>query len=233
MKRETALKILNEVRESYDKIAEDFSRTRNFFWEEFKPLAKYANIGDRILDLGCGNGRLLDLLRGKPIEYFGIDISKNLINIARQRYPNQEFNVFDGLKIPFDDNYFDKIFCIAVLHHIPGRQLRNEFLQETKRALQPDGKLILTTWYLWNKPSFWLSLSKFTLKKIIGKSEFDFFDIIESWGKISQRYLRSFRKSELERLMVRNGFEIEKIEILQRGPKNKNLFVIAGKKNKE
>ncbi|OGZ33750.1 MAG: hypothetical protein A2174_01610 [Candidatus Portnoybacteria bacterium RBG_13_41_18] len=229
MKREAALKILNDVRESYDKIAEVFSRTRKSVWEEFKPLAEYAHAGDRVLDLGCGNGRLVDLFKGRPIEYFGIDNSTKLIGIAKSKYPTQEFQVFDGLRIPFEDNYFDKIYCIAVLHHIPGKELRQEFLNEVGRVLKSEGKLILTTWYLWQKDTGWRLLFKYTLKKLLGQSELDFFDLMEPWGKISDRYFRNFRKGELKKIIIKNGFKIEKFEVLKRGEKNKNLLVIATK----
>ncbi len=229
MKREIALKILNDIRESYNKIADDFSRSRKSVWEEFKPLADYARSGDKILDLGCGNGRLAELFHGKPIEYFGLDNSQKLIEIARKKYPHQEFKLFDGLKIPFEDNYFDKIYCIAVLHHIPGRQLRQEFLEEAKRVLKPDGKLILTVFYLWQKQTYWLLLIKNTLKKIIGKSELDFFDVMEPWFKVSTRYFHVFRKGELKRAVKRCGFIIDDLSILIRGKKNKNLLVIAKK----
>lgn len=192
-------------------------------------MVEYAKSGDKILDLGCGNGRLVELFKGKPIEYFGIDNSEKLIEIARQKFPGQEFEIFDGLKVPFENNFFDKIYCIAVFHHIPGKAVRREFLNETKRALKPGGKLILSVWYLWQKDTFWRLLFKFTLKKLVGKSELDFFDIMEPWGKISERYFHNFRKRELKRLVEKCGFEIEKFFVLKRGPENKNLVVVARK----
>ncbi len=231
MKREIALKILNDVRESYDKIAEDFSRTRKNVWEEFKSLAGYVHVGDRVLDLGCGNGRLVELFHGKPIEYFGIDHSAKLIKIATNKYPHQNFQVFDGLKIPFKDNYFDEIYCIAVLHHIPGKVLRQEFLEEARRVLKPGGQLILSVWNLFNCRDYLRLIFKFTFKKLIGKAEIDFFDVIEPYfGKEkAQRYIHLFRKRELKREIARAGFLIEKIENLPHGQKFKNLLVIARK----
>lgn len=229
MKREAALKILDDVRAGYDKIAIDFSRTRKSVWEEFEFLSDYAKTGDKVLDLGCGNGRLVDSFKGRAIDYVGLDNSEKLIEIAKQRNPSQSFRVFDGLTTPFKDNFFDKIFCIAVLHHIPGVSLRQEFLREAGRVLAPGGQLTLTTWHIWNRLSFWRLLFKFTLKKLTGKSELDFFDVMEPWGDKTERYFRNFRKRELRKLVAQSGLRIERFEVLVRKGWNKNLVIVAKK----
>jgi hypothetical protein len=72
-------------------------------------------------------------------------------------------------------------------------------------------------------------LIKSTLKKLVGKSPLDLFDIMEPWGKISERYFHNFRKGELKRLIKKAGFEIERFFVLERGPKNKNLLIVAKK----
>jgi len=231
MDRETALKILEDVHQGYDKIAEDFSRSRKSAWEEFRPLAEYVKDRDKVLDLGCGNGRLTELFQGRHIEYFGIDNSEKLIEIARQKYPNVDFRVFDGFKIPFGDNFFAKIYCIAVLHHIPGRQLRQEFLDEARRVLKPGGRLILSVWNLFNSRDYKRLILKFTFKKLIGKSKLDFFDVVEPYfGKEkASRYIHLFRKEELRKEIIKAGFRIEEFKNLPHGPQYKNLLVIATK----
>ncbi|MFH0852430.1 MAG: class I SAM-dependent methyltransferase [bacterium] len=229
MKRETALKILDQMKENYNLVAGEFSSTRRSSWEEIKPLADYVHPGGRILDLGCGNGRLVESFKGKKIDYLGIDNSEMLIEEARKKYPENKFIAFDGLKIPFEDYCFDTIFCIAVLHHIPSRQMRIEFLKEANRVLKPGGRLILTVWYFWTKRTYWRLFSKFTLKKIFGKSELDFFDIKQPWFKTAERYLHFFRKGELKNLIEETGFVVEKINIFRKGPENKNFLVIAKK----
>lgn len=229
MKRETALKILEEMRQNYNLIAEEFSQTRRSSWDEIKPLANYAHTGDKILDLGCGNGRLIEIFKGKAIEYVGLDNSERLIMAAKEKYPIQDFQVFDGFNIPFADNYFDIIYCIAVLHHIPSKHLRGEFIKEAARVLKPGGKLILTVWYFWQKKSYWRLFFKFTLKKLIGKSEMDFFDIKQPWFKKAERYFHLFRKNELRNLFEETGFKIEQLNIFSRGSENKNFLVIVKK----
>ena len=227
MKRETAIKILEEVKANYDLIAENFSRTRHSVWNEFKPLGRFAQDGDKVLDLGCGNGRLIELFDQK-IEYYGIDNAAALIAIAKQKYPAGDFRVFDGLKIPWPDNYFDVVYCIAVLHHIPG-PLREEFLVEAKRVLKPGGQLIIAVYYLWQKDTYWGLLLKFSLDKILGKSNLDFFDIKEPFFKTAERYFHVFRKRELKELISSRGFRIKKAGVLRRSKGNKNLYVIGEK----
>lgn len=229
MDREVALKILDGMKQNYNLIAADFSNTRRSSWEEIKPLVNYVRSGDKILDLGCGNGRLVDLFEGQTADYIGIDNSENLIKAAREKYPGKNFIVYNGLNIPFNDGYFDIIFCIAVLHHIPSKQMRIGFLKEANRVLKPGGRLILTVWYFWTKKSYWQLFFKFTLKKILGKSPLDFFDVKQPWFKTAERYFHLFRKSELEGLIKRAGFTDEEISIFKRGLENKNFLVIAKK----
>jgi len=113
-------------------IAEDFSRTRRYLWPDFQSLAEYIKPQDKVLDLGCGNGRLIELLGDKEIDYLGVDNVQNFIEIAKKKYPAYSFQVADALSLPFADNSFDKVCSIAVLHHIPSEELRLKFLEEAK-----------------------------------------------------------------------------------------------------
>ncbi|PJB09259.1 hypothetical protein CO121_00925, partial [bacterium (Candidatus Gribaldobacteria) CG_4_9_14_3_um_filter_36_15] len=161
MKKEYAEQLLKKTKEGYDEIAEEFSTTREEVWEEMSFLFNdYVIPGDKILDLGCGNGRFFELLEDKDIDYIGVDFSQKLIEIARKKYlhPPQvfakqkfgrariKFQKADALNLPFPNNYFDKIYSIAVLHHIPSKQLRLQFLKEARRVLKLNGLLILTVW---------------------------------------------------------------------------------------
>ncbi len=193
----------------------------------FKPFIKK---GDKILDLGCGNGRLFEIVNGA--EYIGVDISEKMIEIAKTRYPQAQFLVTSPLLLPFPDNTFDKVFCLSVLHHIPSEQLRRRFLGEIKRVLKPEGLLFLTVWNLWNKLSIKKLLLKYTILKLIGKSKLDFFDIFLPWKDskgniIIQRYLHVFTLNSLKNTLKEAGFKILEAEILKRSKKESNLFIMA------
>jgi len=67
----------------------------------------------KILDWGCGNGRFYPLF--KDCLYYGVDISEKLINLAKQKYPSAIFSLLHSpLSLPFDNNFFDEIICLAV-----------------------------------------------------------------------------------------------------------------------
>lgn len=93
MKKELIEKILQETETGYDLIADKFSQTRNKkFWSDLEFIRDYAKDGDKILDFGCGNGRLLELFSDKNIEYFGTDVSEKFIDIAQRKYYANNIN---------------------------------------------------------------------------------------------------------------------------------------------
>jgi ubiquinone/menaquinone biosynthesis C-methylase UbiE len=227
MDKDYAQYLLDKMQENYNLIAEDFSRTRRYIWKDFQPLAEYSKAGDKVLDLGCGNGRLLELLGSKKIHYLGVDNVPNLIQIARKRHPSYNFQLADALSLPFADDSFDKIYSIAVLHHIPSQELRLKFLIEARRVLKSKGLLILTVWNLWQRRGLKPNL-KYAVLKILGLSKLDFKDVFIPWVKIYQRYFHCFSKGELKKLAGEAGFGVKEVGILQR-PDNKgsNVYLIA------
>ena len=97
--------------------------------------------GDRVLDVGCGNGSLINAIRQKgKIEAHGIDISPNMIEECRNQYEGIRFEVSTGEKIGFADGYFDAVTICCVLHHLHEPQ---KFFEEAHRVLKPGGILIV------------------------------------------------------------------------------------------
>lgn len=148
--------IVQKVQNLYDEAGEYFSRTRQkqygasknwLVTEEY--LGKLKK-GERVLDVGCGDGRLLS---GLPmeIEYLGIDFSKTLLAIARRDYPEREFRfgniieplVWEGI------GRFEAVFCVATLHHVPKRSEQLTVLKRMRKAATKGGRLYLTVWNLW------------------------------------------------------------------------------------
>ena len=69
----------------YDDIAKEFSATRAYPWKELQVFIPYIKDNFKILDLGCGNGRLVKSLEqaDKKLNYLGVDFSTQLIEQAK------------------------------------------------------------------------------------------------------------------------------------------------------
>ncbi|RLC35979.1 hypothetical protein DRH27_05980 [Candidatus Falkowbacteria bacterium] len=227
MKDSIADSIINENTRGYNEIAEKFSSTRKFPWHEFEFFKDYVKSGDTILDAGCGNGRLYEYLKNENINYFGIDSSKKLIDIAKSNHPLVDFQIGTITDLPYPNNKFDSLFCVATLHHIPSQKLRQQVVNEFHRVLKPNGHLIMTNWNLLNS-KWWPKLINFTFKKIIGKNQLDFGDVTKSWkdnyGQVqTKRYLHALTKTQI-RKMLGNKFNIEK-QFYTKKDVSVNLFI--------
>ncbi len=221
--------LLEKTRDTYDLIAKDFSGKREKIWEEMLFLFDDLKEGERVLDLGCGNGRWFPVFREKKVEYFGVDFSKKLVQIAKEKFPESNFLVADALNLPFPENFFDKIYSIAVLHHIPSEIFRIKFLKEAKRVLKKEGKLILTVWKI-HQLREQLLFFKYTFLKLIGKSRLDFKDVFKPWGKRAKRYCHFFSQRELKNLLEKADFKILKIGLVKNKKGNRqNYFAICQK----
>jgi ubiquinone/menaquinone biosynthesis C-methylase UbiE len=235
MNKDKALQIIAENRKSYNTIAEDFDIARQTAWPEFEFLKPYIKEGDRILDIGCGNGRLFKYLSTNyqlpTTNYVGVDQSEELIKIAthsslklrraRKNNPDADFRVADIFNLPFKDGEFDAVAGIAFLHHIPSQELRAKCLKEIYRVLAPGGILFLTNWNL-----FQMKLIKKYKLRI-----WDFFlphsglDAGDFWISFQEqpRYYHHFGKRELLALGKKSIFKPVKFK------KGKNLIIIFKK----
>lgn len=236
MNNEKALQIIAENRESYNTIAPDFDVTRQNGWPEFELLAPYIKEGDRILDVGCGNGRLLSFLNCRVsgiLQYIGIDQSEELIKIAKKNYLEADFRVADIFNLPFQAGEFDIVAGIAFLHHIPSQELRVKCLKEIYRVLKSGGILFLSNWNLWR----WEIISHNVKRNKMNPLHFFFsrngMDAGDFWipfragagGKPIPRYYHHFKKRELTALAKEAGFKI----IFYK--KNRNMITILQKIN--
>jgi 2-polyprenyl-3-methyl-5-hydroxy-6-metoxy-1,4-benzoquinol methylase len=100
-----------------------------------------------ILDLGCGNGYLVNLLLTKGYNAYGTDASVKGINIARQTNPDRFFlqDLSTGeLPDELHDQPFDTIISTEVIEHLYDPQ---GFIDFCKQALKPGGSLIISTPY--------------------------------------------------------------------------------------
>lgn len=239
--------LMDKTRNDYDEIAEEFTATRKTMWPELADLDKYIKEGDRVLDIGCGNGKLYGFLaeKKKIFSYAGLDVSKKLIKIASDIYleaelpsTSREFRIFDGINIPCAGppaGGFDVVYCLATLPHLPGEEMQVKFLENIRKTAKPDARLIVTCWNLWQFKfiSFQLKMIvNFITDKILGKGEYDWGDLYIPWKKRGvepiSRFYHAFTISELNSILKKAGWEMENSGFKRRhGKKNFNLFAIA------
>lgn len=230
MKAAKAQAIMERTTASYDEAARAFSDSRNTFWSELEYLAEHAIPGDRVLDIGCGNGRLFSLLEPRSVVYTGFDSSEGLLAIARARHPNAAFVRGDATALPFPDASFDVVYSFATLHHIPSRELRAQAVKEAARALRPGGHYIVSVWDLWSARHF-PRLLQDALGSIFGANDLDIGDCEMTLGHThAPRFLHAFTERSLTRLLTSNGFEVLGTESAARPSGERNIVAVAKKK---
>ena len=98
-----------------------------------------------ILDVGCLNGNLYNFIEEKRRNigsFTGIDLSDKLIERAKQRFPDQKWQVADCYSLPFEDNSFDVVTALEVMEHI---EEPKKMLAEMMRVTRSNGSVIITT----------------------------------------------------------------------------------------
>jgi len=229
MNNETANKILTETEAGYDLISKKFSETRKHFWRGLEFIRDYTHENDNVLDYGCGNGRLLELLNSKNINYWGLDVSEKLVEIAKNKYQVVEVTESDSdsesdsvgpcfakinpsqTSLPSEDGFFNTIYSIAVFHHFPSKKYRQDVAKELYRTMKDGGYIVVTVWYLWPafSASWWIRRGKQKkyfknilhnwLSKLKGKSVLDWNDCYISFTNNEGEKIQRFHRAFTKR----------------------------------
>ena len=106
------------------------------------------NEGEKILDFGCGTGTLLIIAKIRfPNAYLsGVDIDENILEIASKKIKRRNLDIelkkYSGDKLPFRNNFFDKVMSSLVFHHLNKEQKINS-LEEIYRILKKNGLVVI------------------------------------------------------------------------------------------
>ncbi|MBT4124218.1 MAG: class I SAM-dependent methyltransferase [Candidatus Pacebacteria bacterium] len=233
MKQATILQ-LNDLNQHFYKVtAEEFSKTRSFYWKGWGELIEpLKEIGKnhpqlKVLDIGCGNGRFGEFLWKKSIHkklvYHGGDNSQELLDFAQQRLGEHSFekNLFyldlinalikDNLSEVLPQKKYQVITLFGVLHHIPSQKLRKKLFSAIEDHLTNGGIFVFTAWRFLNEKRFEKKQLHPGLVKI-DPDELEENDFILDWqrGLTAYRYCHYTSDKEVKELTKNTSFTLEK-----------------------
>ena len=109
--------------------------------------------GARAIDVGCGTGHHLGLLRGRGFEVSGIDASAPMLARARKEHPDLDLRSADVEALPYPDAHFDLALSVEVLRYLARPEAA---LREIARVLRPGGLGLVTAAPLLNLNGYFL-----------------------------------------------------------------------------
>jgi len=171
------------------------------------PLESVLHRSKRILDLGCGNGSKLAEFAGRGYEIWGVDISKDAIDVCKNVLPEGNFLVSELGNINLISDYFDYIRIDNALEHVPEPR---KVIKECYRLLKKSGQLLI---YVPHGKSMSMRIMKG--------------DSISSWIPF---HLQLFTRGSLERLLHEANFK--NIRIYNFSPNNWLALSIMQRRNR-
>jgi tRNA (uracil-5-)-methyltransferase TRM9 len=229
MKPATIQQLVDLNRQFYQTFAVQFSRTRQRLQPGVQRILHSLPLQANVLDLGCGNGELARalVLRGQVGAYTGLDFAPEMLVDARKRLaelaqgsaPNSlayEFLEADlavpgwASLLPGSPQVYDWILACAVLHHLPGMELRSEVVRSAGSCLAPGGRFTHSNWQFLNSPRLRGRIQPWETVGLL-PDDVDLGDYLLDWreGGAGLRYAHHFSEGELQALAQENGFVIE------------------------
>tara|TARA_Y100000389_G_scaffold106859_1_gene103815 strand:- start:9865 stop:10482 length:618 start_codon:yes stop_codon:yes gene_type:complete len=199
---------LEYVKQIYEYIAGEFNVTRAYKWNWITNFINSFPKGSLIYDIGCGSGRNMDY---SDYTFIGFDNCQSFIELCRNKGLKVYYSEITDIKIR--DNSADALICIATFHHLSRHENRIKALQELKRIVKVNGKILLSVW------------AKEQPKKT--RITFDSYgDNMVLWKKKYPRYYYIFELEEIKLLFNAVELNIDK-EFYDCG---NNVFILS--KNK-
>ena len=218
---------LNQIsRDFYSTFAESFSKTRPESARELERILPYIADGARVLDVGCGNGRVAAFLarHRRKVTYIGIDSSEALIARCKKqeasRRAQDAFLVVDITRPDWPNSFlplgegpgmrgFDRILMLAVLHHIPGSDARERILRQVRQLLAPQGRVVISTWQFLDNERMRKKIVPWSSVEI-DEQELEPGDALLHWkrGGLGLRYCHWIGEDELRSLAAKANLKI-------------------------
>ncbi len=228
----TTERLISLNRRFYTDHGQDFSQTRGRLQPGVTRLLDRLHGDESILDLGCGNGELARTLSRRQHRgpYLGVDFSPPLLNEAQREafeFPVQflradiaEVSMMSG-GLPVTGRW-SWITAFAVLHHLPGVNLRLALLRNVHELLDDDGLFLHSSWQFLSSPRLKARIQPWE-SAALTPEELDEDDYLLDWrvGRRGLRYVHHFNEAELSELARLAGFEV--VETFYSDGENKRL----------
>lgn len=226
-------------KEFYQTHAEAFSATRGRLQPGTQRILNDLLPMARVLDLGCGNGGVAAWLAasGHQGGYVGVDFSEGLLAAARVRvaaYPDYpaEFVQADlsGELRRFAAQEFDVVLAMAVMHHIPGRELRLAFLRQVRALVKDGGRFVHSNWQFMRSPKLAARVQPWAAAGL-DESQVDPGDHLLDWRSgvregHALRYVHQFSEEELAGLAAEAGFRVHEVFYSDGSTGNLSLYSV-------
>jgi ubiquinone/menaquinone biosynthesis C-methylase UbiE len=187
-------------------------------------LALDIHRSDRVLELGCGVGRIGRELADSCAHWCGVDISENMISVAAERLRDKSNVSFHQLTRSslemIEDDSIDKAYSIAVFCHMDKEDLYL-YMQELNRVVKPAGMIFVETWNLshpvgWRRwayePKVW-NKSDQTQRKDVARNQFCTPEEFELYvNQAGFRALANFNQSQSVQIIAGNQLSDERKE---------------------
>lgn len=248
-------RIHEDLAQFYDHEASKYASTRKKIRLEadmfIDQVASFPKESLKILELGCGSGRLLDQLSNmtdKHIDYTGIDISAGLLEeadkIKTPKNIHKTFIVTDMLSFLkwLDQESYDIIIGIASVQHLPTKKARLLCTKYSYRALHYWGLFIMSNWSfsVWfikkYRKTFLETATNLLFTKEVRERN-SFLLPRKTENKTFKRFYHIFTRDELRYIVEKAGFSIQTLkyinkqgELSENRKEAKNTLVIAEKK---
>jgi SAM-dependent methyltransferase len=198
--------VVKKTIETYEQAAD--------FYDSLYPDVNKENIdffiyklnGDKILDIGCGSGRDAEYFVSKGLDVTGIDLSNRFIEISQDRVPKAKFIKMDMRNINFPVEYFDGIWLMASILHIPKLEVKDTIIK-FREVLKTNGII-------------YISVKLGEGEKFVKRDRY----------KGLEKFFAFYTESEMSDLLENCGFEIIKLSLYKVPKQDTWIDVFAVKK---
>ncbi len=115
-------------------------------WMAKKVMAPIKAKKSKVLEIGCGYGRLAEkiLMKFPSSQVVGVDVASNYVSIFNRKLsPRGKAYVASAVSLPFKNSVFDQIYIVTVLMYVVKKKEQKKVFSEIARVLKPGGKIVI------------------------------------------------------------------------------------------